>query len=130
MTDYRDFFNEVIHTLLDIEQWFAGTAEPALLTRLLGRFSPEFSMVAPDGSALDCEALRGLFEQLGGTRPGLRISLSDLRGLARHPGGVTLSYRELQSDASGPLSDRRATAVIEQLPGGALRWRHLHETFC
>jgi len=130
MNDYRDYFTEVTQTLADIEQWFAGTPDRGVLERLLARFSPQFSMIAPNGNSLDIAALQQLFETLGGARPGLRIDLSDMRGLDQHAQGATLSYRELQSDASGVLNDRRATVVIEKLPSGKLLWRHLHETFC
>lgn len=130
MTDYREYFNEVTQTLVDIEQWFSGTADKGLLTQLLARFSPQFSMIVPGGNALDYPGLSELFDKLGGARPGLKISLSEWRGIDQHAGGATVSYREVQSDASGVLNDRRATAVIERLPSGALLWRHLHETYC
>lgn len=130
MNDYRDYVTEVTQTLVDIEQWFAGTPDRGVLDRLLARFSPQFSMIAPNGNNLDFGALQQLFETLGGARAGMRIELREMHGLDQHAHGATLSYRELQSDASGVLNDRRATAVIEKLPSGQLRWRHLHETFC
>ena len=71
-----------------------------------------------------------MFEKLGGARPGLRIELSEWHNIDQHAGGASVNYRELQSDASGVLNDRRATAVFERQPSGALLWRHLHETFC
>lgn len=130
MKDYREYFNEVIQTHIDIEQWFSGTGNREVLTRLLTRFSPQFSMIVPNGNALDAPALNQLFDTLGGARPGLRIRLSELRGVDQHAGGATVSYRELQEDASGVLTDRRATAVIEKRPSGDMLWRHLHETWC
>ncbi|WP_095148989.1 DUF4440 domain-containing protein [Pseudomonas sp. Irchel s3a18] len=130
MKDYREYFNEVIQTHIDIEQWFSGTGNREVLTRLLTRFSPQFSMIVPNGNALDAPALNQLFDTLGGARPGLRISLSELRGIDQHPGGATVSYRERQSDDRGVLTDRRATAVIEKGPSGDMLWRHLHETYC
>jgi hypothetical protein len=130
MNDYRDYVTEVTQTLVDIEQWFAAPPDRGVLDRLLARFSPQFSMIAPNGNSLDFGALQQLFETLGGARAGMRIELSEMHGLDQHAHGATLSYRELQSDASGVLNDRRATAVIEKLPSGQLRWRHLHETFC
>ena len=52
MIDYSDFFEEVIQTHIEIEQWFAGTAPEGTLQNLLARFSPEFSMIAPATGAL------------------------------------------------------------------------------
>ena len=126
----NDYFAEVSHTLADIEQWFAGTDDRNVLKRLLARFSPAFSMIAPNGDSLDVAGLQALFEKLGGARPGLRIELSEWHNIDQHAGGASVSYRELQSDASGVLNDRRATAVLERQASGALLWRHLHETFC
>ncbi|MGO4000329.1 DUF4440 domain-containing protein [Pseudomonas fluorescens] len=126
----NDYFAEVSHTLADIEQWFAGTDDRKVLTRLLARFSPQFSMITPNGDALDFAGLQALFEKLGGARPGLRIELSEWHSIDRHADGASVSYRELQSDASGVLNDRRATAILERQASGALAWRHLHETFC
>lgn len=40
MIDYRDFFDEVIQTHVEIEQWFAGVAPEGTLNTLLARFSP------------------------------------------------------------------------------------------
>lgn len=126
----NDYFAEVTDTLANIEQWFAGTEDKTVLTRLLARFSPQFSMIAPNGATLDFAGLNALFETLGGARPGLCIELSEWHNIDQHAGGASVSYRELQSDASGVLNDRRATAVFERQPSGALLWRHLHETFC
>lgn len=126
----NDYFAEVSHTLADIEQWFAGTDDRNVLKRLLARFSPQFSMIAPNGDSLDVAGLQALFEKLGGARPGLRIELSEWHNIDQHAGGASVNYRELQSDASGVLNDRRATAVLERQASGALVWRHLHETFC
>lgn len=40
MIDYSDFFEEVIQTHIEIEQWFAGVAPEGTLQNLLARFSP------------------------------------------------------------------------------------------
>ena len=85
---------------------------------------------APLGRTLDIDALRALFQTAGGTKPGFRIELSELRGIALHSQGATLSYREQQTDASGVHTDRRSTVVFERTEAGRVLWRHLHETFC
>jgi hypothetical protein len=51
MIDYSDFFEEVIQTHVEIEQWFAGVAPEGTLQSLLARFSPEFSMAGIDRHA-------------------------------------------------------------------------------
>jgi len=130
MTDYTDYFDEVLQAHVAIEQWFAVEEDAAALEKLLQRFSPQFSMISPLGRVLDFAELSALFRMAGGQKRGFRIELSELRGIALHADGATVSYREQQTDATGLHSDRRSTVVFEKQPGGRIIWRHLHETFC
>ena len=63
MTDYSRYFDLVTETHVEIEGWFSGL-EPGVLPVLLGRFSPQFSMIAPSGTVLDIDGVEALFEQL------------------------------------------------------------------
>ncbi|MFJ7283397.1 DUF4440 domain-containing protein [Pseudomonas sp. NPDC099000] len=130
MTDYTEYFDEVIQAHVAIEQWLAEDQDESALERLLTRFSPQFSMISPLGRVLDFAALNELFLLAGGRKLGFRIELSDLRGVALYDGGAVVGYREQQKDASGLHSDRRSTVVFEKQAGGKVIWRHLHETFC
>jgi hypothetical protein len=130
MTDYSEYFDEVIQAHEAIERWFAVERDDAELERLLARFSAEFSMVSPLGRVLDFEALSGLFRMAGGKKRGFKIELSELCGIAFHERGAMVSYREQQTDASGLHTDRRSTVVFEKLESGRVIWRHLQETFC
>ncbi|WLG85811.1 DUF4440 domain-containing protein [Pseudomonas cucumis] len=129
MTDYTQYFDEVIQAHIAIEQWLAEERDLSELEQLLMRFSPQFSMISPLGRVLDFEALHELFLLAGGKKLGFRIELSELRGVALYDAGAVVSYREQQTDATGLHSDRRSTVVFEQLDGKVI-WRHLHETFC
>jgi hypothetical protein len=130
MTDYTEYFDEVIQAHAAIEHWLAEEQDESALVHLLTRFSPQFSMVSPLGRVLDFEALSQLFLLAGGKKLGFRIQLSELLGIARHDAGATVSYREQQTDATGLHSDRRSTVVFEKQADGKVVWRHLHETFC
>ena len=130
MTAYAEYFDEVIQAHVAIEQWLAEERAPCELEKLLSRFSPQFSMVSPLGRVLDFDALNELFTLAGGKKLGFRIELSELRGIALHDGGATVSYREQQTDATGLHSDRRSTVVFEKQADRRVIWRHLHETFC
>ena len=130
MTDYTDYFDEVIQAHIAIEQWLAEEQDASALEQLLTRFSPQFSMVSPLGRELDFEALSELFQMAGGKKLGFRIELSELRGIALYDGRAVVSYREQQTDATGLHSDRRSTVVFEKDADGGIIWRHLHETFC
>ena len=129
MSDYKRYFDLVSETHVEIEGWFSGL-EPGVLPVLLARFSPQFSMIAPNGNELDVNGVEVLFEQLRGARPGLNITLSEFKGIALHAGGAVVSYRELQEEHNGNRTDRRATVVFEIDASGKVLWRHLHETFC
>ena len=128
MSDYKRYFDLVSETHVEIEGWFSGL-EPGVLPVMLA-FSPQFSMIAPSGNVLDANGVETLFEQLRGARPGLNITLSEFKGIALHPGGAVVSYRELQEEHNGNRTDRRATVVFEKDADGKILWRHLHETFC
>jgi hypothetical protein len=130
MTDYTEYFDEVIQAHVAIEQWLAEDRDEAELEQLLTRFSPQFSMVSPLGRVLDFAALNELFLLAGGKKLGFRIELSELRGVALYDSGAVVSYREQQTDAMGLHSDRRSSAVFEKQADGKVVWRHLHETFC
>jgi hypothetical protein len=130
MTDYTQYFDEVIQAHVAIEQWLAEERDASELKKLLARFSPQFSMISPLGRVLDFDALNELFTLAGGKKLGFRIELSELRGIAFYDGGATVSYREHQTDATGQHSDRRSTVVFEKHADGRVIWRHLHETFC
>lgn len=127
MIDHNDFFEAVIQTHIEIEQWFSGVAPEGTLDTLLARFSPAFTMIAPaTGTRVNAFGLKALFTRLGGQRPGLKITLSELESLGEN----LVTYREYQVDASGTRTDRRATAVFERQTDGRVLWRHLHETYC
>lgn len=71
-------------------------------------------MIAPStGTRMNAQKLRS-FTRLGGQRPGLKITLSELIGIDRHARGAVVSYREHQIDDSGTQTDRRATVVVEK----------------
>jgi len=129
MTDYTEYFDEVIQAHVAIEQWLAEERNASELEHLLERFSAQFSMVSPLGRVLDFAALNELFTLAGGKKLGFRIELSELRGIALSDNGATVSYREQQTDATGQQTDRRSTVVFEKQAGGKVVWRHLHETF-
>lgn len=130
MTKPNPYFDEVISAHIAIRQWFAGPADAAALEALMARFSPRFTMVAPSGAQLDLDGLRQLFARTGGGKPGLEIAVDQLALLDEHAGGATVAYREAQYLGGRPSSLRLATVVFERDAAGALRWRHLQETFC
>jgi hypothetical protein len=131
MSDHQAYLDVLDASLVAIERWLSGVdTSPAALDAMLAPFSAEFTMIMTDGRALDRDGTRALFAKLGGAKPGLRITLSDIRVVADDASHVVLTYFEAQHAASGALPARRATAVFERDAAGVVRWTHLQETFC
>jgi hypothetical protein len=130
MSEAKPFFDEIQAVNAEVQAWYAGTAEPAALDRLMAHFSPQFSMILPNGGTLDWPALREIFAQHGGQRPNFEIQITDSTIVAQYPSGAVVTYNERQSDGEQNRNLRRSTAVLEIDARGLVQWRHLQETFC
>ena len=58
MSDSNPFFEDIQAVNAEVQAWYAGTTEPAALDRLMAHFSPQFSMILPNGATLDRPMLR------------------------------------------------------------------------
>lgn len=87
-------------------------------------------MILTDGRMVDRDGMHALFAKLAGAKPGLRITLSEIRVLAAGASHAVLTYLEAQHAAAGELPARRATAVFTRDAAGVVHWTHLQETFC
>ncbi|MEN2472085.1 MULTISPECIES: polyketide cyclase [Burkholderia] len=131
MSDHPNYLDALETSLVAIERWLSGVdTEPAALDALLASFSVEFTMILTDGRVVDRDGTHALFAKLAGAKPGLRITLSEIRVLAADASHAVITYLEAQHAASGELPARRATAVFERDAAGVVRWTHLQETFC
>jgi hypothetical protein len=115
MSDSNPFFDEIQAVNAEVQAWYAGTAGPGALDHLMAHFSPQFSMILPNGATLDWPTL---LEITGGAF------------IARYPSGAVVTYIERQSDGEHNRNVRRSTAVLEIDAHGNVQWRHLQETFC
>ena len=78
---------------------------------------------------LDHFGLTEFFQGAGGSRPGLAMRITDLH---IDPGKRRRRHRLLPRipvAAGRRKHERLSTVVYEKTPGGALLWRHLHETW-
>ncbi|QTD89061.1 polyketide cyclase [Burkholderia anthina] len=131
MSDHQAYLDALDTSLVVIERWLAGIDTSfAALDVLIAPFSDDFTMIMTDGRVLDRDGTRALFATLGGVKPGLRITLSEIRVLAADASHAVLTYFEAQRAASGELPARRATAVFARDAAGVVRWTHLQETTC
>ncbi|MBK1820157.1 nuclear transport factor 2 family protein [Burkholderia orbicola] len=131
MSDHSVYLDALDASLVAIERWLSGVdTAPAALDALLAAFSADFTMILTDGRVVDHDGMRALFAKLAGAKPGLRITLSEIRVLAADASHAVLTYLEAQHAAAGELPARRATAVFTRDAAGVVRWTHLQETFC
>ena len=122
-------FTEVVDTCESIQQFFSGAdTGAAACAKLLAHFSSDFSMIAPGGQRLDYPALAGFFRQAAGSKPGLRIAVTEIVLLHESEQVVVLTYKEAQAFSDGSANLRCATALFDKTMNGRLLWRHLHET--
>lgn len=74
------WFKEVLDAHVAIERWL-GRGEGDVQA-LLGRFSPDYSMIPLNGVPLDMHALNAFFTAAGGSKPGLEIQVDALSVIA------------------------------------------------
>ena len=130
MTASNRYFDDVLSTHVLIRDWLSGTANGAeKYAALLARFSADFTMISPSGTRLDSAGLTAFFSGAAGSRPGLRMQITDLVLLQQGSTGAVVGYREIQSQPGLETTERWSTVVYENAPDGPLLWRHLHETW-
>jgi hypothetical protein len=130
MTTTNPYFEELGNIHVEIQSLFDGSADEGALERIMARFAPRFTLVTPQGAALDRAALQETFTKLRGARPGSQITIADMEIVAEYPSAAVVKYREYQRDNAGNANVRRSTAVMELGANGQVMWRHLQETFC
>jgi hypothetical protein len=130
MQEVNPYFAEIDDVNALVQAWYNSAADAAVLERLMGRFSADFSMILPNGGTLNYATLHEIFARNGGQYPGFEIAIIDKAVLASYPTGAVVTYTEHQSDGHGKRTLRRSTAVLELDAQGKVMWRHLQETFC
>jgi hypothetical protein len=130
MNNNNPYFKELGDIHAEIRALFDGSADDGALSRIMARFTPQFTMVMPSGVSLDHAGVREIFGKLRGARPGSQITLRDMEIVADYACGAVVKYREYQRDGAGNANVRRSTAVLDLDAHGKVTWRHLHETFC
>jgi hypothetical protein len=99
------------------------------LDRCARAFAPDFSMVAPDGSKLDREAVLAVLERAA-VSPDFRISIKDLTPIWEAADSVLLQYVEEQY-RDGRTTRRLSSALFTAERGApcGVVWRYLQETW-
>ena len=128
MTDYNEYFDEVIQAHVAIEQWLAKERDPAELEQLLRRFSPQFSMVSPLGRVLDFDALNELFLMAAGKKVYDKqcVSCHQASGQGLPPAFPALAGSKIVNtpllDMNGKIvKDSHVDRVLNGKPGTAMQ---------
>ena len=109
------------------EELFTGRSRD--LGRCASALAMDFSMVAPDGSKLDREAVLGALSAAAAS-PGFRIKVKDLAPIWEAEDSVLLQYVEEQY-RDGRTTRRLSTALFTAEAGApcGVVWRYLQETW-
>ena len=119
-----------------LEAWLSGQM-PADEGRYQAEFadclSEEFTMIQPGGSRSDKAATVAAIRNGYGKSPDFRITVHRVQEItpAGQPEVLAACYEEHQTGAlnSSRENIRLSTVLFEEGEGGALRWRHLQETW-
>lgn len=120
------YFEEVLDAHVVIERWLGrkeGSAEA-----LMARFTPDFTLLTTGGARMDQPTVSDFFQQAGGSRAGLTITIDSLTELARWHDGAAVLYRETQTLPGQAPTVRWSTVVFRQEDERIL-WHHLQETW-
>jgi hypothetical protein len=128
--EVNPYFVELGEINADVQAWYNSAADAAVLERLMARFSPQFSMILPNGATLNRATLHDIFAKNGGQYPGFELAITDMAIVAQYPSGAVVTYNEHQTSGDGKRTLRRSTAVLERNAAGKVMWRHLQETLC
>lgn len=123
------YFQEIIDAHELIRQWLGNAqADSIIYDQLLARFSPNYSMVTPNGIQINYRSLAAFFLAHAGAKPGLLINIENMALITESPTNATVCYQECQKLPDHPPSLRFSTVVFERKSHDILVWRHLHET--
>ncbi len=123
------YFQEVLDAHDLIASWLGNANSPqTTCDQLLGRFSPQYSMVTLSGHVLDFEKLCGFFQSQHGAKIGLQIEIEQMKLVAESADGGVVSYQEHQQLPGQNATLRYSTVVFSADADGKVIWRHLHET--
>ncbi|ONM47807.1 hypothetical protein [Nocardia donostiensis] len=114
-----------LHT--DLATWLGTAAPDAVFDRFAAAQHPLFTMVTISGETLARDALLTGLRGAGNTRPGLRITISDITDLVRDTGTAVLRFLETHH-YEGVSTQRWVTAVLVADAEHRWLWRSVHET--
>lgn len=128
MTALEQASAEIILLHEQIEAWFRDGALPGALEALVACFDDAFQMVTIRGDLLDRDGVRELFARLGGSRPGVAITIDQVAVKVTQADGWLVTYREVQVMPDGTSNRRHSAAWLRRSHEGRPRWAYLQET--
>ncbi|WP_272690311.1 hypothetical protein [Providencia sp. PROV152] len=125
MGNMEKALQNVIDLHISIENVFTGKDQNAL-GPLLASFDKNFAMVTIKGERIGLEQINTLFNHNMGTRPSLKITLSDIKPILDTGEYCWLQYQERHETADSWLL--RTSTVCIKVDGEHCLWVYLHET--
>lgn len=133
VASHHPAIQEVIELHAFFEAWLGGALpnEEHAFARFTTATAPDFTLIGPEGNAMDAAAVAGWIRQSHGTRPGFRLWTSDHRLLHADGACALVTYLEWQT-RDDATTCRISTALFLAAPGApnGYIWRHVHETWC
>lgn len=127
--------DEIVTLHVFFESWLgedgANPVDLAEFARFEETLAADFSMVTPSGARIEREPLVELLHRGRGSRPGLVISIRNVRRIAEEGGLTWVSYEEWQKDDDHGEKGRASVALLERSPAGPRGWiwRFVQETW-
>lgn len=118
------WIHQLIHSVFTNQR---GDAE-ACIDPLLGLFAEDFQMVTTGGATVGREQVEQLFREGLGQRPGLEISISQVRCVWQEGQSAAIHYKE--THRLNQVESARLSLAIIRVQGDAAQWLYLHETAC
>lgn len=130
--DTHPAIREVIELHDFFQAWLTAALpnDEATFARFAETTDPDFTLITPDGTVLDCAAVTGWIRSAHGSRPGSRLWTTDHAVRYADAGCVLVTYNEWQT-RDGATTCRISSALFtagDAAPNGLL-WQHVHETW-
>jgi hypothetical protein len=128
---FNQAYQEVISLHIQIENLFHNRIVDEDRLPFLSYFHPNFTMIAPNGVLTDFGGLKSWSLTAVGSRPKVKISIENFKGIFSCLDSVIVTYLEYQQISENESLKRLSTAVFVPTnnPEQPLLWRHLHETW-
>ncbi|WP_025127987.1 nuclear transport factor 2 family protein [Pseudomonas sp. PH1b] len=116
--------HQLIHSVFTDQQGDGA----ANLDALLALLADDFQMVTTGAALVGREQVQQLFRGGLGQRPGLQITVGELRCVWQEGQSAAIRYKE--THRMGQVETSRLSLAIIRVQADSVQWLYLHETAC